>query len=197
MYQQNPSSMNTRTRLCAKTIWINKIEIDEFWKKKKIIRKHTFARQIQEINKTPTKYKTGQLTHKTPLKDFGKCKEKSKMFDLSRTEYQKKKNLKRSRERNRLRPTVTLIELGWWVTDLRLASNDSLGRWWELGPTERARIDNEIESEWEWELGLVENDWTDSERLGGWASNEIQSEWDWEWWAEISVRLWVWGVRPS
>ena len=53
---------------------------------KKKIRKHTFARQIQEINKTPTKYKAGQLTHKTPLRDFGKCKEKSKMFDLSRTE---------------------------------------------------------------------------------------------------------------
>ena len=50
------------------------------------------------------------------------------MFDLSRTKYQKKKKMKRSRERNRPRPTVTLIELGRWVTDLRLASNDSLGR---------------------------------------------------------------------
>ena len=43
------------------------------------------TRQIHEINKTPTKYKTYQVTHKTPLKDFGKCKKKSKMFDLSRT----------------------------------------------------------------------------------------------------------------
>jgi len=61
---------------------------------------------------------------------------------------------------------VTLTELGWRVTDLRLAGSESLGRRWELGPVERARVGDEIESEWEWELGPTKNDWTDGERLG-------------------------------
>ena len=82
------------------------------------------------------KHKTAHLTHKNHLRDFGKFKEKSKMFDLATatlansrtmvaiTKYiniKKKKNLKRSREQNRPRSAVILTELGRRVTDLRLA----------------------------------------------------------------------------
>ena len=41
-----------------------------------------FAARLTKKNKIELKCKE---THKTPLRYFGKCKEKSKMFDLSRT----------------------------------------------------------------------------------------------------------------
>ena len=125
------------------------------------------TRQIQEINKIPTKYKTRQLTHTTPLKDFGKCKEKSKTFDLaieqnrpSTSISNKKTNLKRSREQNKPSPAVSQWH---WQS---FGGGESLGRRRKIRMAMRVRLVVKARA---------------TER--GWV---VSQQWDWEW-----MRLWL------